>query len=512
MDRNDELIGEEIMHGVGNVEPEEHPMDALLEAEAYDLETPRRGEIRTGTIARVTESDVLVDIGAKSEGLISSRELEQLTDEQKAELVVGSEINVYVIRSADRDGTLLLSISRAEEENEWQEAEELLESSEPYEGLISGYNKGGLIVKFGHLRGFIPASQVSLARRRRAEGETPDQRWGKMAGEPIIAKVIEVDRRRNRLILSERAAARESRDALKERLISELKPGETRTGTVISLADFGAFVDIGGADGLVHISELSWKRVAHPKDVLKVGQEIDVKVLSVDPEQKRISLSLRELESNPWDEILDSFQEGQLIEGTITKLTKFGAFATIKDIEDYEIEGLIHISELSDQRIEHPREVVSEDQTLTLRLIKIDRERRRLGLSLKQVDSAEFTDVDWQTAMQGMEAGAEQESQPEPPVPVEDFDADLEGDIPDLPPVAEAEDVAESEEASAQVEAELESTDEAVAPDLEEEEIEVEMAVDDTQDAELPEAEAELEIEVDSEPEEMIEEVNADEE
>jgi len=243
-----------------------------------------------------------------------------------------------------------------------------------------------------------------------------------------------------------------------------------------------------------------------------VGQEIDVKVLSVDPEQKRISLSLRELESNPWDEILDSFQEGQLIEGTITKLTKFGAFATIKDIEDYEIEGLIHISELSDQRIEHPREVVSEDQTLTLRLIKIDRERRRLGLSLKQVDSAEFTDVDWQTAMQGMEAGAEQESQPEPPVPVEDFDADLEGDIPDLPPVAEAEDVAESEEASAQVEAELESTDEAVAPDLEEEEIEVEMAVDDTQDAELPEAEAELEIEVDSEPEEMIEEVNADEE
>ena len=496
MDRNDEVIGEEIMHGVGNVEHEEHPMDALLEAEAYDLETPRRGEIRTGTIARVTESDVLVDIGAKSEGLISSRELEQLTDEQKAELVVGSEINVYVVRSADRDGTLLLSISRAEEENEWQEAEELLESTDPYEGVISGYNKGGLIVKFGHLRGFIPASQVSLARRRRAEGDTPDQRWGKMAGEPIIAKVIEVDRRRNRLILSERAAARESRDALKERLISELKPGETRTGTVISLADFGAFVDIGGADGLVHISELSWKRVAHPKDVLNVGQEIEVKVLNVDPEQKRISLSLRELESNPWDEILDSFQEGQLIEGTITKLTKFGAFATIKDIEDYEIEGLIHISELSDARIEHPREVVSEDQTLTLRLIKIDRERRRLGLSLKQVDSAEFTELDWQTAMHAAEEETAEASQPEPAETVEDFDADLEGDIADLPPASGADEEQETVMEEAEAEAEPEAALEAGEP-TEQAEPEMEMVEDD----ELAEVEMEQDDEFDSEME-----------
>jgi small subunit ribosomal protein S1 len=452
MDRENETIGEEILHDAEKEKPEEHPMDALLDAEAYELETPRRGEIRTGTIARITENDILVDIGAKSEGLISSRELEQLTEEQKAELHVGSEISVYVIRSADRDGTLLLSISRAEEESEWQEAEELLESEAPYEGVISGYNKGGLIVKFGHLRGFIPASQVSLARRRRAEGETPDQRWGKMAGEPIIAKVIEVDRRRNRLILSERAAARESRDALKERLISELKAGEVRTGTVISLADFGAFIDIGGADGLVHISELSWKRVDHPKDVLKVGQEIEVKVLSVDPDRKRISLSLRELEANPWDEILASFTEGQLVEGTITKLTKFGAFATIKDIEDYEIEGLIHISELSDQRIEHPREVVQEGQTLALRLIKIDRERRRLGLSLKRVDSAEFADVDWRAAMQEMESDEQDESPAPAAEEIEDFDAALEGEISDLPPEELDADMEEAPAASVQAE------------------------------------------------------------
>jgi small subunit ribosomal protein S1 len=389
-------------------EPEkgEHPMHALLDAESYELETPQRGEIRIGTIARVSDNDILVDVGAKSEGIILSRELDRLSDEQRSELKVGDEIQVYVVRSADRDGTMLLSISRAEEEQDWQNAEQYLENQEPYEGIIDGYNKGGLIVKLGQLRGFVPASQVSISRRRRSDGETPDERWSDMVGEPIITRVIEVDQRRNRLILSERAASREARDALKERLISELKPGETRTGTVISLADFGAFVDIGGADGLIHVSELSWKRVDDPSEILEVGQEIEVKVLSVDADRKRISLSLRDLESDPWDEIMQRFKEGQLVEGTITKLTKFGAFAALKGTEEYEIEGLIHISELSSDHIEHPREVVHEGQEVTMRLINIDNERRRIGLSLKQVDSAEFTDVDWRTAMDDLEAEA----------------------------------------------------------------------------------------------------------
>jgi small subunit ribosomal protein S1 len=301
---------------------------------------------------------------------------------------------------------MLLSVSRAEEEQDWQEAEEYMENQEPFEGVIDGYNKGGLIVKLGRLRGFVPASQVSISRRRRSDGETPDDRWSEMVGEPIITRVIEVDQRRNRLILSERAASREARDALKERLISELQPGEVRQGTVISLADFGAFVDIGGADGLIHISEISWKRIDSPSEVLEVGQEVDVKVLSVDSERKRISLSLRDLESDPWDEIMESFKEGQLVEGTITKLTKFGAFAALKGTEEYEIEGLIHISELSDDHIEHPREVIQEGQEVAMRLINIDNERRRIGLSLKQVDSAEFTDVDWRTAMDDIEAEA----------------------------------------------------------------------------------------------------------
>jgi len=399
-------------------------MDALLEGEGYDLESPRRGEIRTGTIARVSDGDILVDIGAKSEGLIQARELEQLPEERRAELAVGQEISVFVVRTGGHDGEILLSLSRADEERDWGEAEKLLASQEPLYANVGGYNKGGLIVKLGNLRGFVPASQVSLSRRRRAEGESPDKRWGKMVGEPIVAKVVEVDRRRNRLILSERAAAKEARKLLKEQLIGELKPGDIRTGHVISLADFGAFVDIGGADGLVHLSEISWKRIAHPKEALKVGQEVSVKVLSIDPDRNRISLSMRELEPDPWQTVTARLIEGQLVEGTITKLTKFGAFASIKGLEGYDIEGLIHISELSDRRIEHPKEAVNEGETLAMRVIKIDGERRRIGLSLKRVDSPEYAEIDWQTATREPAAPAvEEEPVAEAP---EDFDAELE--------------------------------------------------------------------------------------
>ncbi|MGH2606099.1 MAG: 30S ribosomal protein S1 [Anaerolineales bacterium] len=433
MERSEETIG---MPAGGEGKPGAvHPMDAYLEGEAYGLETPRRGEIRSGTIARVVGTDVLVDIGAKSEGVIPAQEIEQMPDDVRAQLQVGQEITVYIVRTGDRDGSIVLSLDRAQEEKDWQEAERLMETQALFEGAVTGYNKGGLIVKVGALRGFIPASQVSLSRRRRAEGDSLDQRWGKMVGEPIIAKVIEVDRRRNRLILSERAAARESREALKERLIAELRPGETRTGHVISLADFGAFVDIGGADGLVHTSEISWKRVVHPKEVLKVGQEVQVKVLGIDPERRRISLSLRELEADPWDQVAAELHEGQLVEGTITKLTKFGAFASLEGLGDFEVEGLIHISELGDRRVEHPSDVVEAGQNLRLRVIKIDRPRRRIGLSLKRVDSTEYADLDWQSAHR----------EPTPPTAagapavddVEDFDAALEAEASPADPSSE---------------------------------------------------------------------------
>ncbi len=509
MDANDKAIGEEILSHEEEHTGEEHPMDALLEAEAYELETPRRGEIRTGTIARISENDVLVDVGAKSEGLIPSRELEQMSEEERAKLDVGQEIEVYVIRSADRDGTMLLSLSRAEEEQDWREVESLMESRDTLDTTVAGYNKGGLIVKYGRLRGFIPASQVSLSRRRRSEGDTPDQRWGKMVGEPIVSRVIEVDRRRNRLILSEKAAAREARDALKERLIAELSPGEVREGTVISLADFGAFVDIGGADGLIHISELSWKRVDHPKEILKVGQDVKVKVLSIDEDRNRISLSLRELESNPWDDLMADFSEGQLVEGKITKLTKFGAFAALKGLEDYEIEGLIHISELADRRIEHPKEVVEEGQTLTLRLIKIDQDRRRVGLSLRRVDSAEYADIDWKTAMQEMEDSADEGATGEQEV--EDFDAALETDISDVAP-ADLE--ALTEEIEASIPADGTGGEEAVGLEAQDSdatgtEAELQPALDlDESDASVTvTSEEEVEAEVDSE---MMDEAEAE--
>lgn len=411
---------------------EVHPMDLLLQNEAYGVETPRRGEIRTGVIARVGSGDMLVDIGAKSEGVVPAHEVEQLPDDVRDALAEGQEITVYVARSGERDGTIFLSLMKAEEEKDWELAEGLLGSEENYEGTIDGYNKGGLIVKLGRLRGFVPASQVSLSRRRRAGGETPEERWSEMLGESLAVKVIEVDRRRNRLILSEREAAREARDLLKERLIEELKPGEVRTGHVISLADFGAFVDIGGADGLVHTSELSWKRVNHPSEILEVGQEIQVKVLDLDLERKRISLSLRELEDDPWDEIAARFQEGMLVEGTVTKLTKFGAFARLAETDDYEVEGLIHISELSSHRIEHPREIVSEGEVLTLRIINVEPERRRIGLSLSKVDAKEFAEADWESAMEDIEPEDEIEVEVEEAAEeeVEDFDAALEAEDP----------------------------------------------------------------------------------
>jgi small subunit ribosomal protein S1 len=371
----------------------DHPMRSLLESES-GLNMPQRGEIRDGRIARITPNEILVDVGAKSEGVISGRELESIDDPTRRGFAVDQTISVYVVDPEDRSGNIVLSYTKAREEKDWQTAEKLMETQEVYSGTIAGFNKGGLIVKVGNVRGFIPASQVSAARRRRAEGvEAPEQKWGKMVGETTQVKVIEVDRNRNRLILSERAASKETREAQKERLLAEIKPGEVRKGHVISLAEFGAFVDIGGADGLVHLSEISWKRVNHPNEVLKVGQEVEVEVLHVDRERKRIGLSLKRREADPWTLLQRKYQIGQLVQGTITKLTKFGAFARIEGEDD--IEGLIHVSELADGHIDHPKHAVSEGQQVTLRVLKIDPEKRRIGLSLKRAASAEYADKDY---------------------------------------------------------------------------------------------------------------------
>jgi small subunit ribosomal protein S1 len=361
--------------------------------EDVGFDVPSRGDIREGTIVSVSRGEILVDIGAKSEGVIDSREADRMSDRDRAKLVEGEQVADYVVNPEDRNGNIVLSLTKAEEEMDWRWAEELLETQDILEGEISGFNKGGLLVQMRRVRGFVPASQLDNIRRDIRAGSSPDERWSHMMGEQIQVKVIEVDRSRNRLILSERAAMKEWRESQKDRLLDELREGEIREGRVINLADFGAFVDLGGADGLIHLSELSWKRVSHPREVLNVGDQVKVYVLNVDRERRRIGLSLKRLEPDPWTEIEQSYQIGTLVEGTITKLTKFGAFARLTGLDD--IEGLIHISELSDEHVEHPREVVEEGQVVTMRVIRVDSQRRRLGLSIKRVDSDEYIDADW---------------------------------------------------------------------------------------------------------------------
>jgi small subunit ribosomal protein S1 len=373
-------------------------METLLQEEGLNLDFPKQGEIRTGVIASIGDNEILVSVGTKSEGVISGKEKESIPAEIFATMQIGQEIPVYVLNPEDPSGNLVLSYNRAREENDWLEAEAMKASGKPYEAKVIGYNKGGLIVPIGMLRGFVPASQVSVMRRVEGD-ESPDVRWSKMVGEPIKVVVIEVDRARHRLILSERTALQETRETIKDRLLDELQEGTIKTGRVTSLADFGAFVNVDGADGLVHLSEISWERIDHPSEVLKVGQEVKVKVIAVDQERKRIGLSIRQLLPDPWVVKVSNLKEGQLVEGTITHLTKFGAFARL----DEDLEGLIHISELSDQRINHPKEVVKEGDVVTLRVIKLDTERRRIGLSLRKVDSMAYANMDYEMMLSGQE-------------------------------------------------------------------------------------------------------------
>jgi small subunit ribosomal protein S1 len=395
MDQNDTV------KTMGEEESQQEPinqMEALLAEEGLTIDFPVHGEIRKGTIASISEGQVLVSVGAKSEGILAGKELDSIEDEVVESFTVGDEITVFVVTPEDSNGNLILSYTRALEEENWQTAEDLLESEDSFDSKIEGYNKGGLLVPLGTIRGFVPASQIGLGRRLTITGNSPEERYSEMVGEDIEVCVIEVDRERRRLILSERAASSETRDSIKERVIDDLEEGEVRTGRVTSLADFGAFVNISGADGLVHLSELSWDHINHPSEVLEVGKEVKVKVISIDADRKRIGLSIRRLKDDPWDDQIEDLTEGQLVEGKITRLTNFGAFARLllDDVEG-DLEGLIHISEISERRIEHPKEVLNEGDVISLRIIKIEEDKHRIGLSMRRVDSPAYTDLDWKT-------------------------------------------------------------------------------------------------------------------
>ena len=503
MNDSEALVEENIVEEEVEESPEPQPtMEELLDAEGLDIDLPKAGELRNGIVAAISSNEILVSIGAKSEGIISGRELDQMDTEVLESFEVGQPIKVYVLTPEDRNGNLTVSFTRAQEEMDWELVEKLKESGDGYDGFISGFNKGGLLVPIGQLRGFVPGSQISLTRR--TAGDSPETRWGKLIGEPIEVNVIEVDRSRRRLILSERKALNETRETLKDRLLDELQVGTITKGRVTSLANFGVFVNIDGADGLVHLSEISWERIKHPKDVLKIGEEVEVKIISLDQERKRIGLSIRQLQDNPWLVKVNDLKEGQLVEGTITHLTDFGAFAKLGDRD---LEGLIHISELSPDRVEHPKEVVQVGDTRTLRIINIDREKFRIGLSLRKVDSGAYIDLDWKMVKEEVDASFESPYDEEGTPEIEEIEAeapDAEGTEAEEVPTDDADQAELLVEA---VEAEVEEETEAPEAEIE---VEAEAPVAEEAEEEVPAVEAGVEVEVEAPDAEVETEVEAE--
>src|SRR6266852_2929538 len=381
-----------------NNTPEEtseiNEMEVLLRESATPI-TIKRGDVVEGVIVRIDQDEILVDIGLKSEGVLSTKELPANGYGSFNELHINDKVLVYVIQPETQDGHALLSLKRANAERQWRIAEEQYKNGELLKARVIDYNKGGLIVDVAGIRGFVPISQIlNLKREEVASGGESQETAAKlqsMKDKELQLKIIEINRARNRLILSERLAVQEWRQRRREELLDELKPGEVRHGVVSNLANFGAFVDLGGADGLVHISQLAWSRVNHPSEVLHVGQHVEVQVLSVDKEKKKIALSIKRAEVDPWTTVEQRYTPGQVVTGVITKIAPFGAFARIED----GIEGLIHLSELTPGM--DPRQTLHEGVPLQLRILRIDAERRRLGLSLRQADELDAKELPAET-------------------------------------------------------------------------------------------------------------------
>ncbi len=354
-------------------------MADLLAEVGGDSFVPKRGEIVAGTVVSIDRENISVDIGTKVEGVVHHREVGPLVE--RGELSVGDKVMVYVVAPENRSGNPVLSVDRARAKSGWLTMQQHLDAGKTLNVRVVDVNRGGLMVDAEGLRGFVPLSQTVGLRSGSNEEETLEN-LRTAVGREIEVKILELDHRRNRLILSERLATLERRSRRREELLKELRVGDVKEGRVASISDFGAFVDIGGADGLVHLSELTWGQVNHPSDVVKVGDELEVMVINVDQERKRIGLSLRRAQSEPWDTVVERYTVGDVVPGVITKLTKFGAFARLEE----GVEGLIHISEMGTTHIEHPRSVVHEGQNVMIRILRIDTERRRIGLSLNQED------------------------------------------------------------------------------------------------------------------------------
>ncbi|NNF54437.1 MAG: 30S ribosomal protein S1 [Acidimicrobiales bacterium] len=345
--------------------------DQLDEAYTKSMISIEDGQLVSGTVVRVDKDEVLLDIGFKSEGVIPSRELSIRNDVDPDRIVsVGDQIEALVLQREDKEGRLLLSKKRAQYERAWGTIEDVKEADGVVSGLVIEVVKGGLIVDIG-LRGFLPASLVELRRVRDLQP---------YVGQTVHAKIIELDKNRNNVVLSRRGYLEETQKEQREDFLENLKPGEVRNGVISSVVNFGAFVDLGGMDGLIHVSELSWKHVDHPNSVVQVGDEVTVQVLEVDFSRERISLSLKATQQDPWQEFATSHRVGELVYGRVTKLVPFGSFVQVGD----GIEGLVHISEMSAHHVDLPEQVVTPGEELWVKIIDIDLQRRRISLSIKQ--------------------------------------------------------------------------------------------------------------------------------
>jgi small subunit ribosomal protein S1 len=331
------------------------------------------GEVVTGRVVRIDNDEVLVDIGYKSEGVIPSNELSiRKSVDPHDEVEMGEEVDALVLTKEDQDGRLIMSKKRARFEKAWRRIEAAAESGEPVEGTVIEVVKGGLIIDLG-VRGFLPASLVDIRRVANLD---------EYMGTKIECKVIELNRSRNNVVLSRRAVLEEERKEQRQEILDRLQPGLVVEGQISNIVDFGAFVDLNGIDGLIHISELSWSHVNHPSEILNIGDTVQVKVLDIDRDRQRISLGLKQTQEDPWQRVVDTYNVGDELEGTVTKVVTFGAFVEILD----GVEGLVHISELANHHVENPREVVQPGDDVKVRILEIDSDRRRLSLSVKRVE------------------------------------------------------------------------------------------------------------------------------
>jgi small subunit ribosomal protein S1 len=366
--------------------------EAFLEAVDKTIKYFNDGDIVTGTVVKVDRDEVLLDIGYKTEGVIPSKELSIKHDVDPHQVVsVGDEVEALVQQKEDKEGRLILSKKRAQYERAWGTIEKIKEEDGVVTGQVIEVVKGGLIIDIG-LRGFLPASLVEMRRVRDLQP---------YVGQELEAKIIELDKNRNNVVLSRRAWLEQTQSEVRQNFLTQLQKGQIRKGVVSSIVNFGAFVDLGGVDGLVHVSELSWKHIDHPSEVVEVGQEVTVEVLSVEMDRERVSLSLKATQEDPWQAFARTHQIGQIVPGKVTKLVPFGAFVRVEE----GIEGLVHVSELAERHVEIPEQVVQVNDEVMVKIIDIDLERRRISLSLKQAnESIDVNAEDFDPTLYGMAA------------------------------------------------------------------------------------------------------------